>query len=303
MTVAELYNSVAELGFEDSLESNSRFVYAANRALLQVNALRPATSSYIINHKPMPNALTDASFEPIAKYNDISYIANRAKAYYFECDGIGTVYFEREVLGDWVEFNHIELTDSKGFKAYRGFIKDSIGNFVDEPVRIRFAGEYVYSVRSVAMYEYLYSPNFEDIPANEAFTRYDIKELTTDFLSLSAPLIVEGADFTRLTQGYDIEDGHIVLLPYNAQGLFRVTYNRIPTIIKDEGESAKDDSVIDLAEDLCALLPVLIASYILVDDDPEKAQYYLSLYQERAIDIERRNRNAVPVSIISSNGW
>ena len=53
MTVSQLYNSVAQLGFEDSLEEDDRFIFAANRALLQVNAIRPVTSAYVINHKPM----------------------------------------------------------------------------------------------------------------------------------------------------------------------------------------------------------------------------------------------------------
>ena len=35
MTVSQLYNSVAQLGFEDSLEEDDRFIFAANRALLQ----------------------------------------------------------------------------------------------------------------------------------------------------------------------------------------------------------------------------------------------------------------------------
>ena len=44
MKISELYESVAKLGFEDSLEDIPAFFYAANRAVLQVNALRPLTS-------------------------------------------------------------------------------------------------------------------------------------------------------------------------------------------------------------------------------------------------------------------
>ena len=72
MTVSQLYKSVAQLGFEDSLEGDERFIFAANRALLQVNAIRPATSSYIINHKPMDNMLADATFTPVEKKATLS---------------------------------------------------------------------------------------------------------------------------------------------------------------------------------------------------------------------------------------
>lgn len=301
MTVSELYNSVAQLGFEDSLESNSRFVYAANRALLQVNAIRPATSSYVINHRPTKNAITESSFDPVLKIEDVTYYANNVKAFYFESDGIGTVYFEKIVGGEWTEFYHLEMSATNGFKSYRGFIRDG-GEYVDGIVRMRFAGQYIYSVRNVAMYEHLYSNSEKDIPAYEAFTRYDIKELTGDFLSLAMPLI-EGTGFTRMPQGYDVEDNRIILLPYTARGVYKVTYNRIPRAIVNEGDSLNDDTVIDLAEDLCALVPLLVAAYIFIDDEPEKAQYYLSLYREMAIDIERRKYNATPATIVNVNGW
>ena len=64
MTVAELYKQVAQLGFEVSLEDDDRFYYAANRALLQVNEVRPAISYYLINHKPLKNLLSDSAFSP-----------------------------------------------------------------------------------------------------------------------------------------------------------------------------------------------------------------------------------------------
>ena len=67
MTVAELYKQVAQLGFEVSLEDDDRFYYAANRALLQVNEVRPAISYYLINHKPLKNLLSDSAFSPSKK--------------------------------------------------------------------------------------------------------------------------------------------------------------------------------------------------------------------------------------------
>ena len=87
------------------------------------------------------------------------------------------------------------------------------------------------------------------------------------------------------------------------KGLFKVIYNRKPKSIENTGEASEDSTVIDLDEDLCALLPILVASYVWMDDEPEKAQYYLMLYRERAVDIERRIYNATPVPIKSSNGW
>ena len=153
------------------------------------------------------------------------------------------------------------------------------------------------------MYSYLYSEDANDIPAYEAFTRYDISKLVTDFISLASPPIVEADGITHLNQGYDIENGRVILLPYEKKGLYKVIYNRLPQSIVYGDSPAEDDTDIDLDEDLCALLPVLVASYVWVDDEPEKAQYYLMLYKERAADIERRIFDATPVQIKSINGW
>ena len=79
MTVAELYKQVAQLGFEVSLEDDDRFYYAANRALLQVNEVRPAISYYLINHKPLKNLLSDSAFSPVEKDEELQYSAHASK--------------------------------------------------------------------------------------------------------------------------------------------------------------------------------------------------------------------------------
>jgi hypothetical protein len=304
MTVSQLYNSVAQLGFEDSLEADENFIFAANRALLQVNALRPATSTCVINHKPMENKVNNAMFDPVDKTTELIYYADDVKSYYFEADGTGVLYIEKlgAENGEWDIIGMVEFSGSREFTAYRGFIKKD-GAFITGTVRMRFVGEFIYSVRNVAMYEYLYSANPNDVPAYEPFCKYDISSLVNDFLSLASPPVIEEGAVVLMNQGYGVENGRVILLPYNKRGIYRVIYNRRPQSITYEGELADDETKIDLDEDLCALLPILVASYVWVDDDPEKAQYYLMLYNERAVDIERRIYNATPITITSINGW
>jgi hypothetical protein len=303
MTVSQLYNSVAQLGFEDSLEDEKRFVFAANRALLQVNALRPATSAYVINHKPMPNKVHNANFESIEKTDDLCFCAENVKSYYFEVDGNGAVYIEvqSENSEEWTVANVIEFATAGKFKAYKGFINLD-GQFISTAVRLRFTGQYKYSVKCVAMYEHLYSENEKDIPAYEPYSRYDISVLANDFLSLASPPLIE-TNGEYYTHNYNVENGRIILLPFDIKGIFKIIYNRLPKEIENTGAASQNQEVIDLDEDLCALLPILIASYVWVDDEPEKAQYYLALYRERAADVERRIYDATPVPIINTNGW
>ncbi len=302
MTVSELYKSVSQLGFEDSLEDDSRFFYAANRALLQVCAIRPETRTYIIDHQSIENRIKTDSFSPITKTDELCFEASGVRSYYFEADGTGTVYIEKYENGGFVTVGMRELSAKRIFTPYKGFIKQD-GAFTDGLVRLRFTGEFLYSVKNVAMYGYIYSSDESDIPDYGQYTRYDISTLAEDFLSLSSPPIKEDAEYMRLSSGYDIENGRVILLPYDARGIYKVIYNHRPTALVHEGEAETDGTVIDLDEELCSLLPMLIAAYVWADDEPEKAEYYLSMYRERAVDIERRIKDNAPVIIRSTNGW
>ncbi len=304
MTISELYKQVAQLGFEDSLEDDERFYYAANRALLQVNKIRPATSHYIINHKPLINLINESTFIPIEKDEELIFEAAEAKSYYFEADGNGVVYLE---LYDtetemWRIIDTINLLSKRAFVPYRGFVKEG-SEFVDGRVRLRFVGEYFYSVKNVAMYRHLLSDEVEDIPAYESYTRYDISELVDDFMAFSCPPIREAERNIILNQDYEIEGNSIVLLPYESKGLYKIMYERRPVPIENTGDVTSDENTIDLDEELCSLLPVLIAAYVWIDDEPQKSEYYMSLYRERASEIEYKAEDATPITMKSSNGW
>ena len=327
MTLAELYNSVAQLGFEDSLgdDGADRFIYAANRALLQVNALRPATSSYILNHRPPPNILGDG-YDKIYEKRDetLSFEANGAKAYYFEVCGEGRaeILIHRSVRDNSGARSDEYVSDVRGvidfntdgFKVFKGLIKyddkfttdyaDTENVKYSGTVIIKFSGTYAYTIRNLAMYDTVFSSSIDRIPEYGEFVRYDISQRVPDFLALgSNPVIIDEIN-EKLDKGYHVENGKVLILPYDRPGTYRVEYQRKPRAIQDTGGAELDDTTaLDLDEDLCALLPILIASYVWLDDEPEKAQYYLSLYQAQAAEIEFKKQNNAPVEFKSVYGW
>ena len=96
MKVCELYDHVAQLGFEDNLlEYDRHFVLTANRALYEVAALRPQTGSVLVHHEPLENMINNSSFAPLKKTDDIIFTEDGAKAFYFEALGHGTCHVER----------------------------------------------------------------------------------------------------------------------------------------------------------------------------------------------------------------
>ena len=303
MRVQELYDQVAGLGFEKSLEDDGWFYQAANRALLQVNYLRPAIGSYVINHKPMKN-LVEGGFSPIERSEDLIYEATKAKAYYFQADGNGTVYIEKQAIDNktWLRIGEIALSGARRFTAYYGLILDGT-EFVSVPVRLRFTGDYLYSVKCVAMYEHAYSKNKEDVPAYESYTRYDLSALADDFLTLATPPITEDEEYEKLSDDYDVEGGRVILLPYSVTGCFKVLYHRRPKALVNMGAAQDDDTVIDLDDELCSLMPLLVASFIWLEDEPDRSEYFNRLYQSRAAEILAKERNLSPVRITSCDNW
>lgn len=301
MTVSELYVQTAKLGFEDSLEDGKNFYHSANRALLQVSLVRPAIGSCVINHHPLPNLLGDL-FSPVQRVADLCFEAAGAKSFYFEADGNGHCVVEMEADGEWTIISDIVLASAnREFKPYRGFVKKG-NEFAPGTVRLRFIGEYLYQVRRIALYGALYSAEKADIPAFSPFVSYSLPELAKDFIDFAMPPIEEDDGHTKAGLGYAIE-GKNILLPYNKSGVVRVLYRKKPKSIEYRSDPEKDGTVIDLDEELCTLLPILVAAYVWLEDEEGKAAYYMDLYRERAAQIERKSRNAAPSIVKNVYGW
>lgn len=308
MTIKELYDSVAELGFETELESErlNGFILAANRAIVQINRIRPATSIYKLNHFPLVNKLSESTYEPVCKDDEaLIFSTDGAKSYFFECNGNGIATIEKSTdFGEtWETLAAVELVSEKGqFEKYRGLILDG-----DKPylglVRIKFSGDYIYWVQNVAMYGSLLSADPESVPAFSKYISYDIASLTDDFVSFVCPPITDAQRDKGfiLNTDYFVEGASKILIPASIKGVYDVVYNR-----QNKQLSLNDDmeeTNIDLDSELCCLMPNLVASYIWADDEPTKAEYYLTLYNAQVAEIMAREKSLKPVVYRNKTGW
>ncbi len=308
MTIKELYDSVAELGFETELESEriNGFILAANRAIVQINRIRPATSIYKLNHFPLVNKLSESTYEPVCKDDEaLIFSTDGAKSYFFECNGNGIATIEKSTdFGEtWETLAAVELVSEKGqFEKYRGLILDG-----DKPylglVRIKFSGDYIYWVQNVAMYGSLLSADPESVPAFSKYISYDIASLTDDFVSFVCPPITDAQRDKGfiLNTDYFVEGASKILIPASIKGVYDVVYNR-----QNKQLSLNDDmeeTNIDLDSELCCLMPNLVASYIWADDEPTKAEYYLTLYNAQVAEIMAKEKSLKPVVYRNKTGW
>jgi hypothetical protein len=246
----------------------------------------------------LENIASDDARNPVLKTDVLQFSATGAKSYYFECNGNGVAYVEYLKNGGWEVLSFFELKSSdRSYVRYSGFIKNE-NAFLSGDVRIRFVGAHAYYVQNFAFYRYIYSDKVADIPAFSPFVSYDISSLADRFLRL-APVAIIDEDEREVISSYAYaENGRIVLISRDKIGSYMIRYYTRPSEIKDADSRER----IDLDEDLCALLPTLVASYIWAEDNPNLAEYYLSMYYKMAAETEARARTVGTANIIN-NGW
>lgn len=339
MTLLDLYDAVSQLGFEDSLgdDAGGRFIYATNRALIEVDSIRPRRKRVDINHRVPKNLLFDKP-KTIEKTDTLVFTAQGAKSFYFEVDGIGE-YSIRMVKvvekadedgnkKEAIDYDYVvedapfydDLRPSYTFKSVKGFIKkgeafiDKILKDQDEDIKenegkkiypfytgeieIVFEGEYDYTIRNLAMYDRVYTSSEDDIVPYSKTVGYKMSDYVNDFAKFDTPPL--DSNGAHLYEGYSI-DGDTINLPLDNQGVYTINYlHKVDTfgVLEDIKEQP-----IDLDEDLAALLPNLIAAYVWLDDEPDKSQYYYNLYLARADQIKRTSNNLNPIEFKSVYGW
>ena len=303
MKIRELYESVAKLGFEDSLEDIPAFFYAANRAMLQINALRPLLAIGEIYHRACDNKVLGAGHD-IRYYTGEDIIIDAAgavRAYYFETLGTGEARIEiyNSVHGAWEIKDNITFSDNE-FTAHKGLIKPD-GAFTDEAVRLRFIGEFAYRYRNVAFYDVVFSNDDEDIQPYTEFVRYDLKKVCEGFIELAEQPMREG--FLKLGTNYVLESPSILLIKREHAEDVKIKYKKEPKRLKYTDNPAKDETELELDSELSELVPLLVAAYIWADEGDGKYALYLELYRERAAEIERRSRSKEPAEYKLVGGW
>jgi hypothetical protein len=76
-------------------------------------------------------------------------------------------------------------------------------------------------------------------------------------------------------------------------------YKRTPKVVLSVGDSAD----LGISDRYGHLLSLLVASYVWLDDEEDKAVYYKSLYDEEAARLERDDRSIGDSRIKDVLGW
>lgn len=277
MTLNELKNDVACLGFESYVEDESCFLASANRALSMIYTDRPVSKTAIISFRGPRATLTREFIEHTSGTEIV--IPYSGKSISFYSYGKGTC----------------KITDNSGSSAVSLLTDGQLTKrFLRGDGTIRFFGDFYFTVRNLAIFDDTVSSDAADIPEYTPYKEVHASEYCKDFRAFTEkPRDKDGNEIDGVT----LLDGRI-RVPYNYRGEMYLTYNRCPVKINGEDGNA----TIDVSEETAPLLPLLTAAFTWLDEDAAKAQYYMSLYRDLTANIKRYSTKSIDTAY-HANGW
>lgn len=274
MTYRELLEESVALGFESGVGNEMRFLYAARRAL-----------SLLCTEYPLCDELSFycEAASPTEEARDIFHPAGTelsvplsGKSYSFLVGGKGSFRQEGRPARDF-DAPHLAVRDYCADAKY-----------------LLFGGDYDYTVRCFACF-FSCPPSKESIPLFGRQRSFSLGEVAANFLRPD--------DVPRSGNGEPIADasihGGILTLPYDYAGEVRLRYRRAPVCIRT-GEATES---IDVPQEAAHLLPLLTAAYLWLDDEPERSEYYMTLYRTGLSALKYAGSTTLDRRYENINGW
>lgn len=125
--------------------------------------------------------------------------------------------------------------------------------------------------------------------------RYDISELTGDFLAFTDTPVKVYNDSYDTFNDFEIEEGHILVMDAGDIGDFSVFYKKRPAVIT---RNTLDTEPLDIDIKIEPALPLLTSYYVWLDDDERKATQYYNMYDMLKTDLLSEQNSRVRGRII-----
>jgi hypothetical protein len=289
MNVKDLYSAVARLGFETSLEDSTSFLQATNAAIFTINRVKPHVAKYDIAIFHFPDtALSEGNSSHLSP-----------KAVSLLCiSGKGKLKITNETTGNI--FAQYNLAKGQTLKKLLNTEPNTYYRFEVIPESDNHC-----VVSNLAVFSDFKGAE-SDIPIYEEFVPFDLKSLTNDFLQLTQKPF--GNHEIPLNDFYISHNVIYIRYSYltnlsKIQPILSIWYQREPRMLELTNTANIDEQEIDLSEELCQLLPYLVASRVWAEDEPAMAEHCLQLYQMEEAKIKRAQVHADTVKIVRTGRW
>ena len=286
MTVFDVKNAVLGYGYTKDLQDNDELFYTVlNLAIKEVNRIRPMVEVVTVVHEPVDAVAAFPDVILCKPGNPVTYTAV-ARSVAFEVSGHGSV----TVTGA-----DIDGADEKSWNVDNGWMRlVAESNEISKISLDFFSSDLPFYIRNVSFYDV---PPFSKVVGGGAVVEYDLASTLPRLSSALLPVMKNGVEMDLSDPRAVLREGRYLRLPKEQRGTYEIRCEVFPERFLS---SADDNKQLPLAEDLAELVPLLVASYIWLDDEPEKAARYKSLYDLAAREIRRPTKIA---HCIDRKGW
>lgn len=285
MTVRDVKEAVLGYGFSRDLSDNDSLFYTSlNMAIRTVNRLRPRTGSCVIVHEPVRALVSYREVEHGGAGRSLEY---REKAFSASVEVTGTG-------GLRVTGGTINGSETAAWSLEHGWIRLSVEGDDTGMIVLSFTGDYPFAVRNISFFDTAFPPKTEIFGGD--VVDYDLSKLVNDFGRVSLPLYKDGVSTTPSDPRTRIVNERVLRVPVDDRGTYEVVYEREPPRFGWDD----DEKDVWLDGDLAEILPLLVASYVWRDDEPEKSETYYRLYRAEA---ETIHKAPVINHYIDRGGW
>lgn len=276
MKLSYIEQALVDLNDGENIEYDTTFITAANLALDHISRIVPEErTAYIQAVAPVVAFLGDVDTGGIYRTEGVRAIALRAM-------GRGKLLINGEQAAAWRSAG--KYTD---VRVYLEGATDATISF--EGV----AG----SVKDLAVWAHDYG-SVDDIPVYGHTVRYDMRRVVSDYGGHACtPIdVATGREIRRC-----IVESPYIMLPPAYVGEASVIYRHRPLHITLD--DVKNDIDIDIAPEYEDLIPLCMAYYVWLEDEPNKAAFFLARFNEAASLARQSHRRPGSDTVISYNGW
>ncbi len=286
MTYRELLEEVADLGFDANVESLTGLASATNRALRHIGRFLPPVTQVILSQRAPVYELREET--PVQ--GTLSASGGGVMGLSFEFIGEGFVRAEGDIE-----------TKERSIASPRWAVCKMVFSSPQD-VTLTFADTKGLALRSLALLSAVDDTECEALlPLWGEKVRYELPELCPEYQSLGGvPVTEAGAEI----RGYAV-DREALYLPREVRGKIQVTVRRKPrlTTLDCFSEEGNMDGEVDCPDEITDLLPLLVASYVWIDLEPEKAQYYKARFDEQYAMWRMQQKFQGKMRVVNRSGW
>ena len=277
MTYNELKAQVASLGFERTVADDDGLRRALLRGLetLFTDLPEVRVKRIYISAPKLTNV-----------YKAIEHSGTQTELYTL----VGTAFSFRPHGDGAYTLTDGERVTRVNFYAADGVVK---GALTSGGGSIRFEGDCDYTVTSLASFGGRYDTTLNGVPEYAEKRTLDLGGIIPDFGGVAAVPVAVGGNMSGLELSVR---ANLLYLPFLLDGEVEVEYYRTPTL------PVAKDTPLDIPRGTEHLLAFLVASFVWLDDDAEKAQYYMALYRDGLLTY--KHRTVAPRDRkYRTNGW